>query len=137
MEASAYSLVLDEVSLIEVEEISAGLPPADVDVLRPTDDDETHGELATILVLTLTPMVLTAMSIWMLRNHAGETIEYKVKIRSHDGSEKEVYLRAVWEIEDGALRWWERRDSSFGCGRSRAGVGWPRSPERRNGIRRT
>lgn len=47
------------------------------------------------------------------------------------------WLECVWKIGDGALRWWEWRDSSFGCGRSRAGVGWPRSPGRRNAIRLT
>jgi hypothetical protein len=93
MSQSNYSLVLREVSQIDIKEISATVPPTDLTVVEPTDSDETHGELATILILTLTPMAVTAFTVWLMKDTTRETLEYKVTIRSPDGSEKDVSLK--------------------------------------------
>jgi hypothetical protein len=92
MDRSGFSLVMKEASLIDVEEIKADLPASDLEVVQPTSDAETHNELVTILVLALTPMALAAVSMWLLRKHDSEIIDYVVTIRNPDGSETDVHL---------------------------------------------
>jgi hypothetical protein len=87
------SLILKEASLLDAEEIKASIPPADLTVIGPSDDPESHNELATVLILALTPVVVTAITMWLLRTHQEEIVEYKVTARKPDGSETEIYLK--------------------------------------------
>jgi hypothetical protein len=93
MGGSGYSLVLKEASLIDIEEIRAEVPAGDFTVLQPSEDAESHNELATVLVLSLTSLALSAMSMWLLRTRTGEVIDYKFTIRSPEGSETDVQIK--------------------------------------------
>lgn len=88
-----YSVVLGDVSLIDVEDFKAGVPASDLHVIRPKGNDDSHNELATILILTLSVPALTALTMWLLRTRASEIIDYTVTIRKPDGTEMTVHLK--------------------------------------------
>ena len=88
-----YRLVLRDTSLIDVEEMRADVPAGELEVVQPGRDAETHNELATILLLSVTVSALTGFTLWLLRKHASETIDYKVTVRNPDGSESDVHLK--------------------------------------------
>lgn len=93
MGEQAFSVLIREVSLIDIEELSQEVPPSDLDVVQPGSGDDSHNELATLLILTLTPAALTAVTAWLLRTSAGEVVNYRVTIRSPDGTEMDVQLK--------------------------------------------
>lgn len=93
MEAKKYAIVLRDVSLIDVEEFKAGVQQDEMRVIQPGKGNESHNELATILVLTLAPPALTALTVWLLRDTENELVEYHATIRRPDGTEIVVHLK--------------------------------------------
>jgi hypothetical protein len=88
-----YAIVLRDASLIDIDEIKGSLPKTDLQVLQPTGADETHNELATILLLSLTKTAIVAFTLWLLRNRDTENVEYDAVIRRPDGTETTVRLK--------------------------------------------
>ena len=93
MSSQSYSMVIRDASLIDVEELRSEVPASDLNVVQPDQGNDSHNELATILILTLTPIAITALTAWLLRTHADEDIDYKVTVRGPDGTETTVQLR--------------------------------------------
>jgi hypothetical protein len=86
-------MVLTDASLIDFEEIRSEISPAEIDVVRPGTDTDSHNELATILLIALTVSAMSGFTLWLLRTYDSEVIDYKVRIRSPDGGEIGVELK--------------------------------------------
>jgi hypothetical protein len=90
---AGYRVVLMDASLIDFEEIKSEISPAQIEVVRPGNDTESHNELATILLIALTASAMSGFTLWLLRKHGSEVIDYKIKVRNPDGWETEVELK--------------------------------------------
>ncbi|QDZ06424.1 hypothetical protein FPZ24_02155 [Sphingomonas panacisoli] len=93
MAQHAYAMVIHDASLIDVAELSADVPPQDLTVVQPVKGDDSHNELATIVILALAPIPIAAFTAWALKKTASELVEYRVTIRRPDGTEMDVYLK--------------------------------------------
>src|SRR4051794_26076348 len=93
MTKAGYQVVLKDASLLDLEEMKQEIPPSDVEIVQPGNDAETHNELATIFLITISVSALTALTMWLLRKYSSEVIEYKVTVRNPDRSEIDVYLK--------------------------------------------
>ena len=93
MSQESFSMIIRDASLIDVEELRSEVPATELKVVQPHPDDDSHNELATIVILTLTPIAITALTAWLLRTHAEEYIDYMVTVRGPDGTETTVHLK--------------------------------------------
>jgi hypothetical protein len=93
MSLSDYTVVLRDISLIDVADFRNEVPAQDLQVVQPGNGDDSHNELATVLILALAGPAITALTLWLLRTHDSETIDYKVTLKHPDGGEVTVNLK--------------------------------------------
>ncbi len=96
MTHASYSLILRDISQLDVSDLQSRLSEEGMRVVEPSGEG-VHNELATIAIILLTAQALTALTLWMLRTRSGETIERNVTVRKPDGTEVTVRLKLTRE----------------------------------------
>jgi hypothetical protein len=92
MEANYHSIILRDVSLIDLDDLRNSLPHGNFSQSTGGASSDSHDELATIFILTITPLVITAFTAWLLRTHTEEQIQYQIITRNPNGTETTLSL---------------------------------------------